>query len=793
MDFIKQLENNSILVIPYNLRNKVLEYIESLQEIKYLKIMTFQDLKYGLYYDYRNEAIYHVMKAFNLTYNIAKSYMEMLYYIEDFKKDDPKYNYLESIKNYLLDHNLLENDHLFIPLLKSKKKMYVYGFSNINKFNKHLLDKASKYIDYEIIESNNHHYEHKVYENNTLEDEVSFVAEEISNLINNGVDMNKIYIANYSDEYYFTMNYIFSKYHLPFFVKSNDTLANSAIGNYFLNHLDLKKDKIIDDLKKKFNDKIYENEIVINKIKSLIDTYYWCDNLNDIKDLIEAELKIIKIPKKHYHQEIKTTDILDNIFLDDEYVFLINFNLGSIPKLRRDEDYLNDAIKPDVLEKSDEYNTSIKMSLMKAIKNIKNLTITYKLTDNFSQYSPSFLIEDESLIKEKVNKTYSHISREYNELLLAKYTDNLIKFNELNNDLPILYYNYNIDYKTYDNSFKGIDNEELLKNIDDKLNFSYSNIDTFYKCPFEFYLNSVLKIVPYKETTQEQFIGSLFHYCLEECVNSDMDPNVAYDEYLNNHQDERTQTNADKFYIERLKEEVAFIINAIKKQYQHSSHNKEEHEKKIEISEKKKISYKIKGYVDKVLYLNNNAFVIDYKTNNKTVDKSLFEYGLDLQLPMYLYLLKRIENIDVAGMYLQHILDLDMEYNPKKDLDTERENRLKLLGYTIDDIQIVENFDDTYEASKVIKSLKVTKDGSWYASAKIMSKDDRDSIYELVERLIYKAIDEVCSGNFNIHPIKIDKKCDACEFCQYKDICFVKPKDFNNQVIMNKTGDDDNE
>lgn len=793
MDFIDNIEDNSILIIPNSIRNKVLDKLGKLSLPKNIKIMTFNDFKYGLYFDYSNESIYHIMKYFNLTYNIAKSYIDNLYYIEESEIDNDKYRYLRQIKKYLLENKLLYIDKLFIPLLKSKNKIYVCGFTNINKFNKHLLEKASKYISYEIIKLSTNSYRHEVYEFKTIEEEVAYVAENISRLIASGIDINKIYIANYSSSYFFTFNYIFKKFNLPVYIKSDTSLASTSIGKYFLKNLNNDAPSLLENIKHKFNIKNKNNEVVFNKLKALLDTYYWNKDLLEIKELIEAELKKIKISKKHYKNEIKTVDIIDNVFDDDEFVFLINFNLGSIPVMKRDEDYLNDLIKPDILETTEEYNSTIKNSTISSIKNIKNLYITYKLSDNFSEYLPAFLIEDESLEKKVVDTKYSTYSNDYNKLLLAKLTDNLVKFNEVDNNLAILNNSYNINYKTYDNSFNGIDNNKLIEKIDNNINFSYSNIDTYYKCPFRFYLNSILKVIEFKETTNEQFIGTLFHYCLEKCANTDEDPVKVYDDYVTNNLDIRTFSYADKFFIERLKDEIIFIIDSIKSQYKHSSHTIEEHEKKIEFEEKRKITYKIKGYVDKILYYEDAAFIIDYKTNTKDVDKTLFEYGINIQLPMYLYLLKRIENIDVAGMYLQHILDLNSKFEPNKDVDQERKNKMKLSGYTLDDTNIIDKFDDSYDSSEVIKSLKMTKQGTWSAYSKIITNEERNLIYELIERLLYNAIDSVIDAKFDINPIIIEKKCNGCDYCQYKDICFVKPKDYKIIKDYNKTGDEDNE
>jgi hypothetical protein len=91
MNFIKNLENNSILLIPYNIKDKVLEYIDDNDILVSIKIMTFNDLKKGLMYDFNNETIYEVMKHYNVNYGVAKSYLNDTYYIDD--SDNEKINY----------------------------------------------------------------------------------------------------------------------------------------------------------------------------------------------------------------------------------------------------------------------------------------------------------------------------------------------------------------------------------------------------------------------------------------------------------------------------------------------------------------------------------------------------------------------------------------------------------------------------------------------------------------------------------------------------------------------------
>ena len=173
---------------------------------------------------------------------------------------------------------------------------------------------------------------------------------------------------------------------------------------------------------------------------------------------------------------------------------------------------------------------------------------------------------------------------------------------------------------------------------------------------------------------------------LNECL-TDETKNIddVYDSYVSNAR--IVLTNKDKFFIKILKKEIHFIIETIKEQYKHSNHQREEHEKNIEIEVKRNIKTKLKGFVDKILYYNNSAIIIDYKTGNESIDEDLFKYGLKIQLPIYLYLLKLYdENIEIVGLYIQRLMDLNIPYDSSKDYISEKRKRLKLNGITFNDI-----------------------------------------------------------------------------------------------------------
>ena len=781
MDFIKELEDNSILIIDNNIKYKLLDYINEFKVLKSIKIMSFNELKKGLFFDYNNESIYRVMKDFSLDYDTARNYINNLYYLENKIYDNEKYIFLTKIRDYLKSLNLLITDPLFKNLI-SNKNIYVYGFDYIDSFNKYMLSKLDNVTIINKVYMNTCH---EAIAFNNMQDEITYVCESISNLITSGVPLEKIYIANVDDTYYFTMKRICKLFNIPYYIKSETTVYDTAIGEYAVNNFSTNFYSLLAKIKTKFDVENNEfNNKVYLKIKSILDTYFWVKD-EDILDLFIAEIKRARLSVNHYEHEITCTNILNNSFNDDEYVFLINFNQGSIPKIKKDIDYLNDDIKPAFLSKSYEYNKDIKEALVKAIGNIKNLVITYKNNTTSGEMLPTSLIDGEKIKTKNGNETISSYSELSNKLLLASKLDKLIKFNEKDDNLVILNSNYDIPYKKYNHKFKSINKDSLIKFINGKINFSYTNIEKFYECPFKFYLKSILRIDEFDDTL-DTLIGNAFHHTLEVVLKDNLDPSVVYDEFINTSLMELN--NKDKFFIKTLKEEIIFIIGVIRKQYKHFNITRQEFESSKIKNINAPISTNIKGYVDKIIYSENKAFIVDYKTGKEVINSKLFEFGLNLQLPIYLYLLsEREKDTVVQGIYLQHLLSQKKIFSLNKK--ETKEQSLKLDGITFGPLESIKDMDDSYEKSAVIKGLSVLKTtNDLRYGSKIYTSEQRDELTNLVKTKIDECIDKVSKGSFDIKPVKVEKLADGCKFCPYRDICFKEASDYEIKTIK---GDDD--
>ena len=213
------------------------------------------------------------------------------------------------------------------------------------------------------------------------------------------------------------------------------------------------------------------------------------------------------------------------------------------------------------------------------------------------------------------------------------------------------------------------------------------------------------------------------------------------------------------------------------------------YEEKVYVNIDKEIKVTFMGVIDKVLYKEEDdktfLVVIDYKTGSTDIKLDNLEYGIGLQLPIYLYLSSKMElkNIQVAGFYLQKLLTTNLDNT--KDYITARENTLKLEGYSVNNESILSKFDQTYNDSKLIKSMKTSSNG-FYKYSKVLSEEEIDSLINKTDELINNVVDNILGSDFEINPKIIDGDNVSCGFCEYRDICFRKEKDL---VYINRNNE----
>ena len=728
------------------------------------KIITLDEFISNMTFSYDEKTIYYLMKKYNLKYDICLVYLKNMIYVDD------NTSFLGKLKNELLSEGLISYNDNF------KKQLNNYNIivdTPIGKFEKKLLSNFSyKLKTKELVKK-----EYDVYEFSNIEEEVDFIANKICDLLHNECDIQKIKLVNVSDEYYPFVKRIFSFYNLP--IDNEYTLYSHGEFLNFINKLKETKDlqlslEVIETLKIK------------KTIISLINRYIFVKDIDDLfMQILISESKKIKLKSTSYLNKIT----ICNHITEDDIAFVVGFN-DSYPKYRKDEDFFSDTYKEQLgVDTSLDENRKIDEQLLLEYSLSQQTIFTYSTRTKSGEYqiSPISGFIEYNLIK--INDSFFKYSDIANHLKLSRYLDYKNKYNVNNKNLNFLKFNYKeLPYKKYDNKFTGINKETMYKFLNNKLLLSYSSMDNYYKCSFKYYLNNILKVTQYEETFATE-IGNIFHRILEKYN----EPDFNFDSSYNKEISQLVLDHKSQVFYDKLRNDLKFVIDTINKQNRFSTFDNELHEKKVYINKDNTISITFMGVIDKIKWKEQDGktilAIIDYKTGNPITNISKSYYGLDMQLPIYLYLAHHIDgfsNVEVVGIYLQKILNTESYYDSKKDYIKQKEDNLKLDGYSLDDTNLVEQFDTTYQDSELIKSMKFGKNG-FYGYTKILTKEQMNSLYRLVENKVDSSIKHILEADFEINPKKMDKD-NTCKYCPYQDICHRKEEDYI-QIEIPKTLD----
>ena len=775
MNFLDDISSDTLIICESDNKKKILNKINECKKLIPVKFISLKEL-YNLYYfNYDEKALYYLINKYNFKYDVAKTYLDNLIYIENTEFRSDKLNDLKNIKKELESNDIIKKNENFIHDINNKDIIF-YGYDYIDKFTLKLIDSIKKITNIKIIEKKYDDYKHKAYEFAHIEDEVDFVASKICSLIKNGIDINKIKISNIDDEYKPIIKRVFYFYNIPINLDDEETLYSTIPASFLIKNFNSDLSDIIEKLKEKYN------PTVVNQIINIINKYTFVSDKLLVKDMIIHDLLNTKVIKTKFVNAINIIDYKN--YSNNDYVFLMNFNQKSIPVTHKDEKYLSDNdLKLLDLETSVELNKIDKNIAINNIKSIKNLIITYKKESYSSEYYPSNLINEMNLevVTENTTLDNSHLS---NKIKLCKYLDDYYKYNIKNPDMDTLLNNYDLPYKNYDNKYNLINRNTLEKLINNKLNLSYSSMQSYNECSFKYYIQNILKLDVYEDKFSS-YIGTLFHHILEIGINKEINVKEEIDKFII----DRKFNNKEKYYIEKLTKDIEFALNVIKKQLDYTKFNKIITENKLVVIKNRNISVTFKGFIDKMMTYNDGVktlvALIDYKTYDVDLKMDLIDYGLNLQLPIYLYLAgNNLETVEFAGFYIQKVLPSEKKYNKDKTLEEQTCENMKLCGYSNSDEHILKLFDRTYESSEIIKGMKIKNDGNFSSSSHVLNTKQMDMIISKVDDQINKCIDNIDSCNFNINPKNINNNNISCKFCKYRDLCYMTQKDIEEITVQ---------
>lgn len=756
--------NNKIVILNDYAKKS---FIKKINKLINVKVITLSELKKKYYFDYDNKAIYFVSNKYNCIFEIAKIYIENTYFINNI--NTKKVNFLKEVKEELDNNNLLTYNNLFKEFLKGKD-IVLYNLKYVDKFYKNIFKELGRYSNITSYNDEDNKSVKELYKANNSEEEIAFICSKITKLIKSGVNINNIKLANVKSDYEFIIKKTFKLFNIPINLPSFETIKSTSLVIKFKELYNSDISITIEKLKEFINTK--EENDIFKSIINVVNSYLWCNDFELVKDMIFNEINNIKTPREKLKNAVEVIEFKKELVSDEDYVFLIGYNEGVIPVNYKDEDYLSDEEKSKLgLSISFELNENAMNEVKDSIKNIKHLIVTYPSHNLSSEIYISSSYEKDLFEEKELNISYNE-SNAYNKLKLVSEKDENSKFGTLTDDLLKLSSHYkDMKYSSFDNKYKLINKSKIKNFFNNGLTLSYTSMNDYYMCSFRYYLDYILKVNKYEDTF-EAIVGTIFHKILSMCFENDIDIIRTYESEIEKSDYEFSES--EKFFLSILKDELVLVIETIKNQLSYTQLTESMYEKEIVIDVDKDLHIKFKGFVDKILYNKFNGktvvAIIDYKTGNPNLNINNSIYGLEMQLPVYIYLIKNeIKDVKIGGFYLQKILNNITD--KEKRLDS-----LKLQGYTNSDLDIIGKVDSSFNDSKVIKSLRTSSKG-FYVYSKIINDEEIDILNKVVETKIKEASMDILDSKFDINPKEMNNEVIGCKFCKYKDICFVKPKD----------------
>ena len=745
-------------------------------QMRKITFKSFDEVKDDIYTTIDYQMLFHNMKE-DTNLEVLRIKLANSYFIQQ----DSNEPFLHELYLYHQNnHLILDENHL--SYYKSKKVYFVNYYDD-------LINQMLPFLKHyeRCFTTNSIDKELTIFHFENYDDEILEVVNHIAILLNKKVDPAKIVIHKVNKDYLNKLEEYLMIYKIDYIVEGEGSFFDvDIVKNFFhdlKNYEAMRLNKVLKDyLIDKKDNKIF------SKIGKVLEPLIMLDlTINSITlDLIK-DVFIHTIYQEEVTNAIKIENVLNHIYDDDTHIFIMNFSHGEIAHIYKDDTYLNDKIRKNLKLLTSFDKTQIEeKKILDCIHSYESIHLSYSTYCSSKIYMPSNLIKE--LAKKRIVNICDasiHIYHIVNEdmakmrffkayalyrLYQKKTFDYLYGYTYFCDDLTKRYqsdFNATLDYLALPTLF---------------MELSYTKLNDYFSCPFRFYLKYILNIEEKMEDNNSTFVGRMYHFVLEKVVAKRYIDRRTKEEVLENISvyicdfvKNQTYEIKDKlkFYLNKFSEELKLIVEIIMDFMDHSSFEVLGLEQKLE---KQLDDYTVVvGLIDKILKYQEYYLVIDYKTNPVHPNWYALDVGLDLQLPLYLYLIKANDpNAKIAGSYLQSVFRTSLLKYEDKPLSKVMLEQLKYVGYTLQDRDVILAIDTNALNGSGSLPKQIVSNKGFYKNflKKSFTQTQFDAIILYVEKLIFEANKKIRKGLFPILPLTDEKNESVCRYCRLKDLCY---------------------
>ena len=514
--------------------------------------------------------------------------------------------------------------------------------------------------------------------------------------------------------------------------------------------------------------------------------------LHDYHDVLSHTLENTFLPPIPDSKSIFVGDLTRDIPDVDDHVHVINVNAGTVPKTVHDTGTFSDhELRTLGLDTPKEMNRLASARFLDLIRTQPSIHLSRRRTDRGEPRHPSPLLD--AIGRPVVFAPKSDPSVSYSKLqdmlTLSSILEENIAYGTTDPRLPSLYGTLGRDLPTpYDNSFTGLSKDTLETLMTGVKTMSYSRLNTYFECPFKFYMSHMLSADPMDEETIQLRLGTFFHDVLKDYVTLPEDDDAlrsALEDRLSVYlSDKKDMPETETFVLKESLGQLFGVIRFIRAIEGDSMFDVDHTEQRVSLPLPGKHIKMLVGTIDKILKAGdecNTYVLIDYKTGSAHHPLVHVKDGLDAQIVFYLLFLMRTKaHPTIAGFYYQNIHTNPLKAKTVKTYQDLLHEKWRLDGYSLDDPDIVRMIDSRHDERNTFAHYRLKKDGTPTKHSWIYDHDTLVKMTADFDHLIHQSIKAIEDGRFPVSPATIHTSNvtrPGCMYCPFKDICRLSLND----------------
>lgn len=345
-----------------------------------------------------------------------------------------------------------------------------------------------------------------------------------------------------------------------------------------------------------------------------------------------------------------------------------------------------------------------------------------------------------------------------------------------------------------------------------QVQMSASRMDRMKSCHFGYFMEYGLRAKERKAAGfQAPEIGTFIHYLLENVLRAVRDRggfdsvtqpelDALVQRYIREYADTRIDCYSEKsarfrYLFERLQRTACAIVNNVADEMRRSDFKLMEFElsfggREADLPavsvEREDISLRLVGKVDRVdgwvkdgkLYLR----VVDYKTGRKSFSLSDVQYGLGIQMLLYLFALEREGEkhfgMPVVPSGVLYLPARDVIVSEKRDasaakIESDIQKELRRSGLVLEDAQVLRAMEHDALEKPVYLPITLKKDGT--ITDGVATAHELGRLGRYTEHLLEQIAGELSRGNVDADPAYRTPQDGACRWCAYASACYFHP------------------